>query len=275
METINQWKNLTFETLSEIIKDIAAALPGLFGAFVVLLFGWLFIKVTRFILRKVLRIAKIDKVSEKINEAKLFGESKIKIDISAILLGFVKWVLWLVFIIVAADIMQLSVISEEIANLLRYLPILLSAMVIFMIGLYAGRLIKKALISIFDSMGVGGSKIISSIVFYIIAIFVTITALNQAQIDTSIITSNITMILGAFLLAAALGFGLGSREVIRDVLRTFYTRKNYAVGDTISIGETRGTIESIDNISMTLNTSDGKLVIPIRELVENRVQIHD
>ena len=275
METINQWKNLTFETLSEIIKDIAAALPGLFGAFVVLVFGWLFIKITRFILKRVFRLIKIDKVSEKINEAKLFGESKIKVDISAILLGFVKWVLWLVFIIVAADIMQLSVISEEIANLLRYLPILLSAMVIFMIGLYAARLIKKALISVFDSMGVGGSKIISSIVFYIIAIFVTITALNQAQIDTSIITNNITMILGAFLLAAALGFGLGSREVIRDVLRTFYTRKNYAVGDTISIGETKGTIESIDNISMTLNTSEGKLVIPIKELVENRVQIHE
>jgi len=275
METINQWKNLTFETLSEIIKDIAAALPGLFGAFVVLLFGWLFIRITRFILKKVLRIAKIDRISDKINEAKIFGESKIKVDISTLLLSFVKWLLWLVFIIVAADIMQLSVISEEIANLLRYLPILLSAMVIFMIGLYAARLIKKALVSVFDSMGVGGSKIISSIVFYIIAIFVTITALNQAQIDTSIITSNITMILGAFLLAAALGFGLGSREVIRDVLRTFYTRKNYAVGDNISIGETKGTIDSIDNISMTLNTEEGKVVIPIQEVVENRVQIHD
>ena len=275
METINQWKDLTFETLSEIIKDIAAALPGLFGAFVVLIFGWLFIRVTRFILKKVLRIAKIDTVSEKINEAKLFGESKIKVDISAILLSFVKWLLWLVFIIVAADIMQLTVISEEIANLLRYLPILLSAMVIFMIGLYAARLIKKALVSVFDSMGVGGSKIISSIVFYIIAIFVTITALNQAQIDTSIITSNITMILGAFLLAAALGFGLGSRDVIRDVLRTFYTRKSYAVGDTISIGDTKGTIDSIDSISLTLKTDKGKVVIPISEVVENRVQIHD
>lgn len=275
METINQWKNLTFDTISDIIKDIAAALPGLFGALVVLLFGWMIIRITRYVLKKIFKIAKIDGLSEKINEAKLFGESKFKIDISAILLSFVKWLLWLVFIIVAADIMQLTVISEEIANLLRYLPILLSAMVIFMIGLYAARLVKKALITVFDSMGIGGSKIISSIVFYIIAIFVTITALNQAQIDTTIITSNITMILGAFLLAAALGFGLGSREVIRDVLRTFYTRKNYAVGDIISIGETKGTIDSIDNISMTLNTEKGKVVIPIKEVVENRVQIHD
>lgn len=275
METINQWKNLTFDTLSDIIRDIAAALPGLFGAIVILVFGWIFIRITRSILKRIFKLAKLDSVSEKINEAKLFGESKFRIDIAAILLSFVKWLLWLVFIIVAADIMQLTVISEEIANLLRYLPILLSAMVIFMIGLYAARLIKKALVSVFDSMGVGGSKIISSIVFYIIAIFVTITALNQAQIDTSIITSNITMILGAFLLAAALGFGLGSREVIRDVLRTFYTRKNYAVGDTISIGETKGTIDSIDNISLTLNTEKGKVVIPISEVVENRVKIHD
>ncbi len=275
MDTINEWKNLTFDTLSKIIQDIAGALPGLLGAIIVLAFGWFFNKIIRYILKKVFKLIKIDAASDKINEAQIFGDSKVKIDIAVILLSFVKWLLWLVFIIVAADIMQLSVISEEIANLLRYLPILLSAMVIFLIGLYAARLIKKALITVFDSMGVGGSKIISNIVFYIIAIFVTITALNQAGIDTTIITSNITMIMGAFLLAAALGFGLGSRDVIGDVLRTFYTRKQYAVGDVISIGKLKGTIESIDNISLTLSTEEGKIVVPIKTVVENKVKIHN
>lgn len=273
MEKLGEWNSMAFETLSGILKDIASALPNILGAIIVLIIGWIISKIIRAILKKVLRLAKIDKVSEKINEAKLFGDSKIKFNIEKIVLGFVKWVLLLVFIIVAADIMKMTVISEEIANLLRYLPILLSAMVIFMVGLFAAKFVKKALISIFDSMGFGGSKLVSSIVFYIIVIFVTITSLNQAGIDTTLITNNFTLILGAFLAAFAIAFGLGSRDVVSNLLNTFYARKNYAIGDVITINDTKGSIVAIDNLFVTLKTDSGKLVIPIKEITENRVEI--
>jgi len=273
MEKLGEWKNMAFDTLSTILRDIASALPNILGAIIVLIFGWIISKIIRAILKKVLRLANISKVSDKINEANLFGESKVKINIEKIILGFVKWVLVLVFIIVAADIMKLSVISAEIANLLRYLPVLLSAMVIFMVGLFAAKMIKKALIGIFESMGFSGSKLVSGIVFYIIVIFVTITALNQARIDTTIITNNFTLILGAFLAAFAVAFGLGSRTIVASLLQTFYARKNYAIGDVIKVNEIRGTIEAIDNLFVTLKTETGTLIVPIKELVENRVEL--
>jgi small-conductance mechanosensitive channel len=253
--------------------DIASAFPKIVGAIVVLLIGWIISKIIRFILKKVLRVAKVSKLSDKINDAKLFGESEIKINIEKILLSFVKWLLLLVFIIVAADIAELTVISTEIANLLRYLPILLSAMVIFMVGLFAAKLIKNMLVSVFESMGFGGSKLVSGIVFYILLIFVTITALNQAGIDTTIITSNFTLILGSFLLAFSIAFGLGSRDVVSNLLKTFYARKSYAIGDKIKFSDVEGTIESIDSLFVTIKTINGKLVVPIKEVVESRVEI--
>ncbi len=273
METVNQWKDLSFNTISSILMDIASAFPKIVGAIVVLLIGWVISKIIRFILKKVLRVAKVSKLSDKINDAKLFGESEIKINIEKILLSFVKWLLLLVFIIVAADIAELTVISTEIANLLRYLPILLSAMVIFMVGLFAAKLIKNMLVSVFESMGFGGSKLVSGIVFYILLIFVTITALNQAGIDTTIITSNFTLILGSFLLAFSIAFGLGSRDVVSNLLKTFYARKSYAIGDKIKFSDVEGTIESIDSLFVTIKTINGKLVVPIKEVVESRVEI--
>ncbi len=273
MEQITEWKDVVFESLSTILRDIASALPNVVGAIIILLVGWILNKTIRFVLKKVLRLAKIEQVSEKINDAKLFGDSKVKIDISKILLGFVKWLLTLVFIIAAADIMKLTVISTEIANLLRYLPILLSALVIFMVGLFAAQMIKKALVGLFNSMGFGGSKLVSSIVFYLLVIFVTITSLNQAGIDTTIITSNFTLVIGAFLLAFAIAFGLGSREMVGNILSTFYARKSFSVGDIVTINGTQGTIQAIDTIFVTLLTDDGKLVIPIKEVVENRIKV--
>jgi small-conductance mechanosensitive channel len=134
-------------------------------------------------------------------------------------------------------------------------------------------MIKKALQSVFESMGVGGAKIISSIAYYIILIFVLITALNQAGINTEIITSNVTMIIAAFLLAFALALGLGSREIVGDLLSAFYARRTYAIGDRIKTKKIEGTIEAIDGISITVKTEDSKLVIPIKDIVQDKVEI--
>lgn len=274
METMNEWKDLSFNTISSIFTDIVSVLPTIMGALMVLLLGWILSKIIRFVLKKILRFAKIERISDKVNEAKIFGDGVVGINIEKIILAFVKWTIMLISIIVAADIAELTVISTEIANLLRYLPVLFSAMVIFVIGLYASNLIKKMLVGVFESMRMGGSKIVSSIVFYVLIIFVTITALNHAGINTEIITTNFTLVLGAFLLAFALAFGLGSREVVANLLKTFYARKNYAVGDKIKMKDIEGTIKAIDSISVTIKTIDSQnMVIPISELVDNRIEI--
>ena len=275
METVDKWKDLTFESLSNIFKDIASALPGIFGAFIVIIFGWIIIKVVTFILKRIFKAIKLDKASEKINEAKLFGDADIKIDLPKIIVTFIKVLLWLVFIIVASDIMGLTIISTEIANLLRYLPVLLSAMIIFMIGLFLAKTIKETIVKVFDSIGLGGGKLLGNVLFYLIIIFVSITALNQAGIDTQIITNNFTIVLGAFLLAIALALGLGSREIVGDLLRTFYSRKIYEVGDKVKIGDLQGTVIGIDNISMILKTKTGKVVIPIKKVVEKTVTVEE
>lgn len=274
METMNQWKEISFDTLSAILTDVGKTLPTIIGAFLVLVIGWLLSKLIRLILKKILRLAKINKISDRINEAKLFGEGVANINLEKIILGFVKWGLLLVFIIVAADITKLTVISSEIANLLRYLPVLFSAMVIFVIGIYLSNLVKKMLVKVFESMQLGGSKIVGTIVFYVLVVFVSITALNHAGINTQIITNNFTLVLGAFLLAFALAFGLGSREIVADLLRTLYARKNYSVGDKVKFKDVEGTIQSIDSIFVTIETENNQLVVmPIKEMVENRIEL--
>ncbi len=273
METINEWKNLTFDSLAAMGRDVALALPKIIGALIILLIGWLVTKIVLFVLGKVLKLAKMDALSDKINEMDLFGKGDFKIDIIKVILGFVKWLLLLVFLIVAADILSWEIISTEIGNLLRYLPRLFSALALMMIGLYIGNFIKTTVKKLFDSLEFGGSNLVSNLLFYIIVIFISITALNQAGIDTTIITNNITLILGSFLLAFAIGLGLGSRDIITDLLRSFYTRRTYAVGDKVVIGKNEGTIEAIENNTLTLITKTGKFVIPIKDVVSKKVEV--
>jgi small-conductance mechanosensitive channel len=101
-----------------------------------------------------------------------------------------------------------------------------------------------------ESLGVGGIKMVSSAIFYLITFFVSITALNQAGVDTEIITSNFSLVLGAFLLAFSLALGLEAKEIVGDLLSTFYTRKRLQVGDSIRLKDIEGRIEVLDHISM-------------------------
>lgn len=275
METITNWKDLTFNSLNEMGINVMKAIPNIFGALLILILGWIITKIVVFILKRILKFARVDRLTEIINEKELFGKADLKFNISSVIVGFVKWIMFLVFLIVAADIMNWEIVSVEIGNLLRYLPKLFSAIALFMVGIYIANFVKKAIRGLFESFDLTGAKAVSALVFYVIAIIITITALNQAGIDTQIITNNLTIILGAFLAAMAIAFGFGSKEVVGDLLRAFYTRKNFEVGQKINFKDVSGTVESIDNITMLIKTSRGKIILPIRDVVENQIEIED
>jgi hypothetical protein len=270
---MEKYRQVLEDSLGDILTSTVQLLPKIILGILGLIVAWILVKIIMFILKRILKAAKMDRLSQKVTDAKLFGDNEVKVDLIKIILGITKILLILLFAVVISEVLGLTAISDGIVSIFGYLPTLFSAILILGGGLYLASLVKKATLALFDSMGIGGSKFISGTLFYLIAFFVSITALNQAGIDTEIITSNFTLILGAFLFAAALGFGLGSREVFSDVLKMFYARKTYMVGDVISFDGVEGTIEAIDNISITLSISKGKMVIPIKDIVSQRVTL--
>ena len=268
MEQLESIKNSLIENFSTTGVDILKAL-------LVLLVGWLVIKLLLRILKKALKIAKTDKLGEKLNDIEIIEGKKLNINISKVILTFVKWSLLLILIIVVSEMMGLTIVSEEIGNLISYLPQLLSAAAIFVIGLFIANFVKKSIQTFFKSFELSGSKIISQLVFFILLAIISITALNQAGIDTEIITSNLNLIFGAFLGAFALALGLGSKNVVADLMRTYYTRRLYGVGQKVKFNNVEGEIEAIEDISMILRTKEGRLIVPIKDITENQIVIQE
>ncbi|TGV00420.1 mechanosensitive ion channel family protein [Flavivirga rizhaonensis] len=275
MEEATKAKDVAMESLRKMWLEITDIFPNIIGTIIVLFIGWLVTKLVIKIIKKALKLAKANKLDAAINDIEIVEGKKLNFDTIKVISNFVKWVMYIMLLIMASDIMNLTMISEQISNLLGYLPQLFSALVIFTVGLILANVIKKGLKAFFESMDLSGAKIISQVVFFIILIFTSITALNQAGVNTEIITSNLTMILAAFLLAFALAFGFGAQKVVGDVLKAFYTRKIYEIGQVIEFNDIKGEVETIDSISITLKTKEGKLVIPIKDIVESQVKIKD
>lgn len=274
MTIILQINQLNFTFLEDLWAKIQQFFPKLLLAIGFVILAWIILKVVHLGLKKLLRITKIDSLTTKLNETEIFGKKDLNIVPSKIVLKFVKYVLILIFTIIAAEILGLKSVSEGIGRFIAYLPILISALFIFVAGVYVASLVKNAIKNTFKSLELSGSNLVSNIAFYLIVVVVTITALNQAGINTDIITKNLTLLLGSILISFTIAFGLGSRDVILRLLFGFYSRRNFSVGQKIKTDGIEGVIEHIDNICITIKTESGIVVLPIKDFVDKKVEIH-
>ena len=265
--------NYDFTFLQNLWSNFLDFLPQLLKGIAFLIIGWLLIKLILFIVKKALGFTKIDSLPEKLKVDEIFGNSSIKIQPTKIIVTTIKWILILIFIIIGSELLGLKMVSEQLSSLIAYLPKLISALIIFAVGVYIANLVKKTLISMFKSLELAGGNLIGNIAFYIIAIVVSVTALNQAGINTDLITNNLSIILGAILASFTIAFGLGSGDVIKRLLFGYYSRKNLQIGQTIKVEGIEGVIENIDNICLILMTKNGKLVFPIKDIVDTKIEV--
>lgn len=263
------------DSLSGIWDGIEAGLPTILAGLAILIIGWLVARLIRLILRKILKAAKFDSITEKMNLNQMFSKFNFELKPSAIIIKFAYWIIMLIVIISTAEAWGLEVVSAQIAQLISYMPKLLLALVILVLGLIGADFIRRTISTATKSIGVSGSKVIANIVFYIILVFVGITALNQAGVDTTLITSNITIILGSVLLAFAVAYGFAAREILTNILSSYYGKDRFREGQRVRINDVEGEILKIDSISITLQTEKSKVVIPCRKLVSEQIEILD
>lgn len=261
------------EILQGLYDYVLSGIPKLLTGIGFLIGAFIVYKLVLWIIKRLLKVSKIEKLNSKINEIEFIAGSNFKIDLGKILLGFVKFILILIMVIVGSELMNLQIVSEQIGKLLSYLPQFLSGILIFAVGAYLANLAKKTVYNLMKSIDSGGSKALSSIVFYLIFIFVSITAINQIGIDTQIISNNLSYIIGACLIAVTIAVGLGSREIVYRLILGFYTKKNLEIGMKIQVGDITGKIEAIDNISLVVRTEKEKIIFPIDQINNTTVRI--
>jgi len=109
----------------------------------------------------------------------------------------------------AADILGLGILASMIANFTTFGGQVLLAVVIFGIGLYLANLARNVIVS----AGGESSAFTANLARIAILIFAVALALQQLGIASEIVNLAFGILLGTIGVAAALAFGLGSREI--------------------------------------------------------------
>ncbi len=258
--------------LTDLLKGFVDFIPNLLGAIVVLLVGYIIARILRKVVRKLLEKAKIDKLGEKLASIEIVDKSNIKIVLSEILSKVVYFILMLFVWVAATDVLGMEAISNLVTDIFNFIPNLLVAFIILIIGLLLADLIRKAVKTACDSFGIPASKIISTLVFYFIFINIVISALSQAKINVEFLSQNISLVIGGAVLAFAIGYGLASKDVLSNFLASLYGKGMFEVGEKVTIDGEEGEVIDIDRSSITLLTKDKKVIIPFSRAINNKIE---
>jgi len=266
--TINEWLIK--------LKDFAWGFLLLI-AYLVLCF-FLF-KILTALAKKIISFSKVEKLDQMYEKIDFLQKNNIKIKVGDIILVLFKAFLFLVFVIVGADLFGMNGVTKMVNDLLSYLPKLASAVLIILAGIYIANWIKqKMVIALSFVENTSAARILINVIVSAFVLFFILMGLNQAGIDTSLITSNISVIIGGFVASIALAFGLGAKDVVREVVYAYYMRKNLSSNKKIKIvsENIQGHVISIDNINAKIKKEDGTIVlIPIKKLVDSNIEFLD
>ena len=263
------------EVLTQLFTQFTAVLPRFLAAIVVIIIGMVAAKTVAKIIGTVLSKSGIDNLAAMLNDMDFVQNLNIKIELSGIISKLVYYMMMLIFIIAATDILGMPAISQLVKDIIDYFPLLVSAAIVLMLGVMLADFIKSIVLTTCQSLGIPSGKILANIVFYFIFLNAVVVALSQAKIDTGFIKNNLTVLIGAIAGAFALGYGLASKDLMSSILASFYHRDRFDLGDIITIEGVTGEVIEIDNASITLQTDGKRVVFPSSKLHSEKVEIHD
>jgi hypothetical protein len=262
-----------FEILKSLLMRLVSAIPNIIAAIAIALIGMLIAKAIGKVIERLLAGVGIDTLAAKLNDIDVVQQYNVQFKPSQIIGKIFYYVLLLVFLIAATDVLGMPAVSQLIADLINYVPNIITSMIVLVIGLLVANALKSIVFSTCKSVGIPSANLVATFVFYFVFLTALISALAQAKIDTDFVKANLSIILGGGVAAFALGYGLASRDMMSNFLASFYSRRHFNVGDTIKVGETTGIIVYEDNSCIKMQVGDRLVVVPLSKLMRDEIEI--
>ena len=245
-----------FISLQRMIVDSAPKVAVGIVAFVVLL---LLAKLVERVLRVVLTRIKIDSLLAQAGLDQILQKAGIRQSLNSVLPRLAYYLLLLLFARTGADAFGLTAISNAIGALFGYLPKVVAAILLLVVGSgvsqFAGDAVRRAA----EESGIEFAKTLGGITSGLILFIVGVMAFSQLEFDTEMVRLVTWCILGGACLALSLSIGLGTRDITRNLMAGFYARKVFSPGDTLEVRGHRGVLRSITP-TQTLIEQDGVIV---------------
>ena len=202
---------------------VALFLPQFIAAIVVFLVGWLIAELLGKLAYHVVKILHVDNALGRVGFRQAWERSGFKLNTPMLFYELVKWFFVAVFLMAATNILGLGQVSEFLRTVVFYLPNVIVAMVILLIGILVAKFLEGLVKASVKAAGLMSANFLGALTKWAVFTFSLLIALAQLKVADDIIKIVITGLIAAGALAMGLAFGLGgvkhAEQMIGDLRR--------------------------------------------------------
>jgi len=221
--------SLLLERLGEILGRLTNFLPALISGLVLLILGWLLAKIIRLLVIKLLELFRFDRWLKKGPKDELRQKDMIKTK--EFVGNLFYWLLIFVLLILVLDVWGFSIGGLVLTRVSEILPGILVAIMTLILGMVLSILTGEIANALVSNTKVKHPLIWVRIVRWLTMSLVIIVALEQLGLAAHLVINLILVLVGAMALSFALAFGLGCKDIVKDIVIEFFKKEEEEKND--------------------------------------------
>lgn len=213
--------NALVERLRAGAEQLGQVLPALLIAILILVAGYFVARTLEKWVDVALKRLDFNKVAEAGGLREAVDRTGARMDPEHAVGKLIFWLMMLIVILLASAALGLESINEMFGIMISFIPTLISAIVIVILGMIVGEFVRGVIVA--SVGGVEGVPTLAKVAKAAVVVIAIFMALQQLGVAEEIVTSAFTLILGAVALAVGLAFGIGNTSLAGELTRRWYS----------------------------------------------------
>ena len=221
---ISDWYTITFDALEDLWIGFVDFIPALIGALIIFVIGWFIAMAIGRVVSEILIRIKFNELFERTDWKHALDKAKLSVNPAEFLGAIVKWILVIVFLMAAVEILGLPEFADFLGRVVAYLPNVFVAALFFVVAVIVADIVEKIIVAAVEKMRVGYSHFVGVVVKWAIWVFAILAIFYQLGVVPEMIQTLFTGLIAFIVIAGGLAFGLGGKDVANELLRDWKGR---------------------------------------------------
>jgi len=221
-------RSMLGETWTATVAGATRLLPRLAMAVLILLVGLLVGRLLRALTLRFFFALRLDRASDRLGLSALLARGDARYTVAEAVATLVYWLVLVLALQMLGWVLGLEAVTKFFGQVLDYLPHVLVAVVIALAGLAIGSLFGGAVQVAAANADVPVARPLGRIVKYMIAFFALALSFEELNIASHLLTTTFLVVVGAGCFGVALAFGLGCKDLARDMAVRWMSRRQEA-----------------------------------------------
>lgn len=212
------WETALLGPLETLGGQVLAFLPNLLAMAIILIAGLAAAAGARYVIERLLRVIGLDHLSMRLGVSDALARGGVKSDPSRLVGQAAYWLVLLFAAVAGISALNLQPVNQLAQSFLAYIPRLFTALLILVVGYLLSNFVSQAVLIAAVNAGLPPARLVALCTRWGVQLAAAAMALEQLGIAEHIVVVGFGVVLGGVVLAAAIAFGLGARDLARDFL---------------------------------------------------------